>query len=582
MSALLLGPVLRYADRHRATVWVETAAPGTVTVTATDVSDVTESDGTEIVAEARTFTVAGHHYALVVVEGLPAGSALPYRVEVDGQPVWPPAGSALPAPVIPTLPEDGPVRVSFGSCRFAVDGAVRRSDVLPDGDGTSSLAQVRPERVRRARADYGFDALVALARRVATGGERPHLLLMIGDQIYADEISLGIRRRIRERRGASEPAEQVADYEEYTWLYHESWLDPGVRWLLSSVPSAMIFDDHDVHDDWNTSRAWLEAVGEQAWWQPRLHGALAAYWVHQHLGNLTPEELAADAVYAAVRAEPDGEAVLLDLVRLADTERDGEKGYRWSFARDVGPARLVVLDSRCGRILLSGRAMLGEREFGWLAGQLEGDYEHLLLATSLPWLLPPALHDLEAWDERLAASRRKRVAAFGERLRQGRDLEHWAAFGASFDRLTGLLAQAGRRGPASICVLSGDVHHSSVIEAHLPGVERTRVLQVTSSPFRNLVTDQTRLLLKVSWNPLVGRVARAVARVAGRLPRPALRWGRQYGPWFGNTIGTITLDGRAGTVVIDRAGADGSLRELVRLPVDEQNGPGADRASVGA
>ncbi|MGW1633884.1 hypothetical protein, partial [Streptomyces anthocyanicus] len=30
-----------------------------------------------------------------------------------------------------------------------------------------------------------------------------------------------------------------------------------VRWLLSTVPSCMIFDDHDVIDDWNTSAAWL-------------------------------------------------------------------------------------------------------------------------------------------------------------------------------------------------------------------------------------------------------------------------------------------------------------------------------------
>ena len=30
-----------------------------------------------------------------------------------------------------------------------------------------------------------------------------------------------------------------------------------MRWLLSTVPTAMIFDDHDVIDDWNTSRDWV-------------------------------------------------------------------------------------------------------------------------------------------------------------------------------------------------------------------------------------------------------------------------------------------------------------------------------------
>ena len=49
------------------------------------------------------------------------------------------------------------------------------------------------------------------------------------------------------------PGEEVADFEEYTRLYRESWSDPDIRWLLSTVPSTMIFDDHDVHDDWNIS-----------------------------------------------------------------------------------------------------------------------------------------------------------------------------------------------------------------------------------------------------------------------------------------------------------------------------------------
>ncbi len=29
--------------------------------------------------------------------------------------------------------------------------------------------------------------------------------------------------------------------------------DPRTGWLLSTVPSCMIFDDHDIRDDWNTS-----------------------------------------------------------------------------------------------------------------------------------------------------------------------------------------------------------------------------------------------------------------------------------------------------------------------------------------
>ena len=95
------------------------------------------------------------------------------------------------------------------------------------------------------------------AGRRATG---PTLLLLLGDQVYADEVSPATRDviRARRRRPSEPPGEEVADFEEYTSLYHESWGEPAIRWLLSTVSTAMIFDDHDVHDDWNISAAWVE------------------------------------------------------------------------------------------------------------------------------------------------------------------------------------------------------------------------------------------------------------------------------------------------------------------------------------
>ncbi|MEU2014316.1 hypothetical protein ABZ529_36035, partial [Nocardia sp. NPDC019302] len=49
-----------------------------------------------------------------------------------------------------------------------------------------------------------------------------------------------------------EPRGEVVSFREYAELYHESWADPEIRWLMSTVPTSMIFDDHDVRDDWNT------------------------------------------------------------------------------------------------------------------------------------------------------------------------------------------------------------------------------------------------------------------------------------------------------------------------------------------
>ena len=50
----------------------------------------------------------------------------------------------------------------------------------------------------------------------------------------------------------------------------------------------MIFDDHDVHDDWNTSGAWRRAYTAKPWWGRRIESAYQSYWVYQHLGNLSP------------------------------------------------------------------------------------------------------------------------------------------------------------------------------------------------------------------------------------------------------------------------------------------------------
>src|SRR6266542_4337327 len=68
---------------------------------------------------ARTFTVFGRHYALVVVDGLEPGTVTPYRVLVDGRESWPRPDPRYPPSVIRTRAEGQPTRLVFGSCRQA-------------------------------------------------------------------------------------------------------------------------------------------------------------------------------------------------------------------------------------------------------------------------------------------------------------------------------------------------------------------------------------------------------------------------------------------------------------------------------
>ncbi|MFF8727979.1 alkaline phosphatase D family protein [Streptomyces sp. NPDC015171] len=531
MAELRLGPVLRYTDGSCATVWVETSGPCTARVVC--------SDGAG--GAAPTFQVAGHHYALVTVTGLAAGGSPSYEVFLDDTPVWPLPDSRFPPSVIRTPGTGEALRVTFGSCRWAA----------PPADGKDPV---------------GPDALDTLAIRLAAdpGAERPDVLLLLGDQVYADETSEETRRWLAGRRDLDRPpGSQVADYEEYCHLYYESWLDPEVRWLLSTVPSFMIFDDHDIVDDWNTSAAWLEDMRATDWWQRRLLSGLMSYWVHQHLGNLSPAELAEDPTWAAVRAAPDGTDALRAFAEQADAD---SAAVRFSYRRDFGRVRVVMVDSRAARVLAEeSRAMLDPGEADWLRAQVlddEGAYDHLLIGTSLPWLLPHLVHDAEAWDAALCAGERgPRWARFGEWLRRAADLEHWAAFPRSFADLAHLIAEAGSApgAPASISVLSGDVHHGYVARASWrsgdPGIP---VHQLTCSPVHNSVPRMMRVGFRFGWSGAARLLGRLVSR-HGRCGRPPVRWRKRGGPWFGNQLMTLTLDGRTARLRLERTGSDKTL-----------------------
>jgi PhoD-like phosphatase len=392
------------------------------------------------------------------------------------------------------------------------------------------------------------------------------VLLMIGDQVYADEVPPATRSFIDARRDVSEPpGERVVDFEEYTRLYRESWADPPIRWLLSTVSTAMIFDDHDVHDDWNISQAWVKEMRSHHWWNEHIVAALASYWIYQHIGNLEPGHHADDTLLRKIKDADDGWPILAEFARAAD---ESTSGTRWSYCRDLGHTRLVVIDSRAGRVLEEGRrSMLDDQEWDWVAEHFTGDFDHLLVATSLPWLLGPGMHYVEAWSEAVAGGAwGAALAPLGERLRQAGDLEHWAAFQESFARLTELLRSvaAGERGrpPASVVVLSGDVHHAYLCEVAFrrdAGV-RSHVFQAVCSPYRNPLEARERQVIRIGTSRPFEFVTRALAASAG-VDEPDVRW-RMVGdgPWFDNQLATLRIDGRAIELRLEKA-----------VPVDESS-----------
>jgi hypothetical protein len=331
-----------------------------------------------------------------------------------------------------------------------------------------------------------------------------------------------------------------------------------------------------MHDDWNISEAWVREMRAESWWHRRVEAGILSYWIYQHVGNLAPDELRADELFARVRGASDAGPVLRKFARRADHEVEGA---RWSYRRDWGRVRLVMVDSRAGRVLGDTRhvhhehkrAMIDDHEWAWLREQCSGDVDHLLIGSSLPFLVLPGLHDLEAASEAVCdGAWGGRAARAGERVRRRLDLEHWAAFQDSFHRMVRLLEDvaAGRRGqpPATICLLGGDVHHAFLSDVAFrsgAGV-RSRVVQAVCSPFRNdLDRNERRVLRFVASLP--GRALGRALATAARVEDPGIRWRVTDGPYFDNQVATLRIRGHALEVDIDKTVAGDPHPRLERV-----------------
>jgi hypothetical protein len=117
-----------------------------------------------------------------------------------------------------------------------------------------------------------------------------------------------------------------------------------VRRLLANIPTYMIFDDHDVTDDWNITGHWYDKVRTSQLGRRMVSNALAAYWAFQGWGN-DPDNFDADMIKAVTshlnRANVDP----------ADEERYDLMTWKhrgWGFSIATEPP-IIAMDSRTQR-----------------------------------------------------------------------------------------------------------------------------------------------------------------------------------------------------------------------------------------
>jgi PhoD-like phosphatase len=519
VAELRVGPLLRHVGQTDATVWVETDKPCRVEV---------------LGHSADTFEVEDHHFAIVCVEGLDPDIAHPYEVHLDGTRAWPPQNYQLPQPRIRLMPRNGNLRLLFGSCRASAPHRPPHTFQRwwhPKGKGIDVLHTYGMRMLRQPSALW------------------PDALMLMGDQLYADEVPDNVTKVVGDRIVHSDgPREALEDFAEYCVGYWDAWTEPTVRWMLSTIPTSMMFDDHEINDKWNTSQSWLDKMRQTDWYETRIIGGLMAYWIYQHLGNLSPAELAKDETYQRICETRQGSTAVRDMARAAE----GNKGLsRFSYCRDLGPARLIMMDARTGRQLQADRRqIMTNGEWQWVRSNADGQYEHLMLASSLPFLLPYGMHHIEAWSEAVTnGAWGKRLCRLGERIRLTADLDHWACFQRSYRDFEDLVIDvaSGRRGqpPASLLLFGGDVHHCWVSEVTLPDDAprtRTQIWQTVCSGLRKELKATERLTLQWGHSRLAAALGRALVGTT-RVGLPRLRWRPVTRPHFRNQVGTLEIAG---------------------------------------
>ena len=82
------------------------------------------------------------------------------------------------------------------------------------------------------------------------------------------------------------PGDERSEYRRQAKWIEETRRDlVAVRRVLANTPTYMIFDDHEITDDWNITREWHDNVADSKCGKQIITNGLAAYWAFQAWGN---------------------------------------------------------------------------------------------------------------------------------------------------------------------------------------------------------------------------------------------------------------------------------------------------------
>ena len=321
---------------------------------------------------------------------------------------------------------------------------------------------------------------------------------------------------------------------------------PKAARALCHVPCYMIFDDHDVSDDWNLSLSWERTVYGNRFSRRIVGNALIAYTLCQGWGNNADhllditnecEALLHDAASSKEKTlKADQHDALID--RLL--------AYRgWQFSLNTSPA-VVVLDTRTHRWHHRSKP---SKPSGLMDWEALTDFQQTVLDKPSVIVVSPA----PLFGVKLIEIVQSIFTFFGKPLLV--DAENWMAHHEAATIMLSIFEH--RRTPQNFVLLSGDVHYSFVYDVRLRYQSDTPAIwQITSSGIKNefpvvLIEwlDRLNRWLFAPWSPLNFLTQRRAFRIWPRLPE-----GRSAGErlWNNSGIGDLHIDDEGRPVKINQ------------------------------
>ncbi|EAQ33257.1 hypothetical protein [Idiomarina baltica] len=329
-------------------------------------------------------------------------------------------------------------------------------------------------------------------------------------------------------------------------------LPQAARAMAHSI-SYMMFDDHDVTDDWNLSAAWELTAYHHPFSKRIVGNALWGYLIFQGWGNqpevVTPlMDATAQLLEKPLTEQPEEHDQLIE--QLLDWEQ-------WQFTLDTHP-KILVLDTRTRR-WRSERSI--RKPSGLMDWESLMEMQHQIMDEEAVILVSPA----PIFGVKLIEAIQTVFTALGKPLVV--DAENWMAHNGAANTLLNIFSH--KRTPQKFTILSGDVHYSFVYDVQLRREKaESSIWQITSSGVKNEFPntllewlDRMNRWLYSPRSPLNWLTKRRRFAVSPRLPT-----GRDAGErlWNHSGIGWVSFDQDGAPSRIRQLNADGNETEFLK------------------